>query len=223
MQRAIPGFFALLLAVLTGCQSPPFAYPAPPARLSSAGPSIVIMPLTDARTNLDMDKVLAKGYLTNVQNAIGSELQSMNYFRSVIVLTNTATIPPADLQLWPTLERLEWEIPNYQELEEKAFAIALLTGGVGGAIYASTGIDVYGHSTLDVVVNQTTNAIPVFNCVYTDTVTNRLKKAVCDTPKTQASMMVHAFQKTMLEVKADVQKHLSPPAEPQVPVISEQK
>ena len=203
----LTGFFSILF--LAGCQSPKFAYQAPPPSLNGNGPSIAVMPLTDCRTNRDMDKILEKGYLVDVQKAIGDELQSMNAFRSVTVITNETTSPTTDLKLNPKLCRLDWEIPHYGELEAKAFAVGLLTGIVGGAIYASTGIDVHGHSILDVSVNQTATAQTIFSFEYSDDVTNRLKKAVCDTPNTQASMMLQAFQKTMCEMKTDLGKNLS--------------
>jgi hypothetical protein len=202
----LAGFFSIVF--LAGCQAPKFTYQAPPPSLNNIGPSIVVMPLTDSRTNRDMDKILEKGYLVDVQKAIGGELQSMNFFSSVIVVTNETTLPTADLKLNPNLHRLDWEIPHYGELEAKAFAVGLLTGIVGGAIYASTGIDVHGHSILDVRVDRTATAQTVFNFEYADDVTNRLKKAVCDTPATQASMMVEAFQKTMGEMKTDLGKNL---------------
>jgi hypothetical protein len=198
-------FFSILF--LAGCQSPKFAYKAPPPSLNSAGPSILIMPLTDSRTNRDMDKVLEKGYLVDVQKAIGDELQSMDFFSSVTVITNETALPTADLKLNPTLRRLEWEIPNYGALETKAFMVGLFTGIIGGSIYAATGIDIYGHSILDVRVDQATNTL--FNFEYSDSITNHVKKAVCDTSNTKANMMVQAFQKTMGEVKTDLQKNLS--------------
>lgn len=169
------------------------------------------MPLEDCRTNRDMDKVMEKGYLVDVQNAIGGELQNMDYFSSVVVVTNDASLRTTDLKLTPTLHRLEWEIPNYDALLTKAFTVGLLTGAIGGVIYSSTSIDVHGHSVLAVRVEQVTNSATLFNWEFADSVTNRLKKAVCDTPDTKASMMIQAFNKTMGDLKAGLLKNLSPP------------
>jgi hypothetical protein len=203
----LAGLFYILF--LAGCQSPKFSYPAPAPSLNRSGPIILIMPLTDSRTNREMDKVLEKGYLNDVQQAIGDELSSINFFSSVIITTNENTFPISDFRLNPTLYRLDWEIPHYGTLEAKAFTVGLLTGLVGGSIYAATGINVYGHSILDVQISQGTNLQPILNFQYSNTVTNRLRKAVCDTPKTKAGVMVQAFQKSMSDLKIDLQKNLS--------------
>jgi hypothetical protein len=195
--------------MLAGCQSPKFAYHAPPAILKSTGPRIAVLPLVDCRTNHDEDQILEKGYFADVQKAVGDELKSMNFFSSVTLMTNDASPLLAELQLSPTLRRLDWEIPHYGRLQAEAFAVGLVTGLVGGGVFLATGIDVYGHSDLDVSVRRISDGNVLLNLSYSDTVTNRLKKAVCDTPKTQASMMVQAFQKTIGELKTDLQKQLS--------------
>jgi hypothetical protein len=199
----------LLILPLLGCQAPKFAYQASPAKRNPAGPSILVMPITDGRTNKMMDHVLEKNYFADVQRAIADELESMGAFRQVIFMTNSANEAHTELKLAPKIRKLEWEIPNYGKLQAQAFAVGLFTGVIGASIYLSTDIDVYGRSTIDVRIDPVEGDVPVLETKYSATVTNRLKKASCDSPKTKASMMSQAFQKTMEQMKADIANRLN--------------
>ena len=196
------------MLLLCGCKSPKFNYPQPSSKIIDTGPTIQVMAIVDNRTNRAMDKVLEKGYLLDVQRAMADELQSMNLFSAVIVTTNSAESTPSDYKLTSRLKRLEWEIPHYGTLETEAFTIGLLTGVVGGSIFAATGIDVFGYSVVTVRVEKTSDSQVLFDSEYSASVTNHLKKAVCDTPTTKASMMVQAFQRSMMSVKADLQQKM---------------
>ena len=204
------GFSFLGLFIVTfslvGCQSAKFTYNTPVPIYNTSGPAVQVMPIIDCRTNRAMDKCLEKGYMADVQRAIAGELGSMNAFCSVIVTTNAADPVIADLKLSPTLYRLEWNIPDYDALIGKAFAVGFFTGIVGGAIYASTSIDVHGHSALDFRVEQVADHRILLDSNYCGSVTNRLKKGVCDTPNTKARMMAQALQQTMYQVRLDLSK-----------------
>lgn len=214
MRRAIIFGILLLASVgLVGCKSPKFTYAAPSSDLDLSGPSIVVMPIADHRTNRAMDRILAKGYFQDVQKAIADELRSMNKFRSVATLTNASETPVADLKLSPGLWRLEWEIPHYNALLTEAFVVGFFTGIVGGTIDMMTKTTVCGHSQLDIRLEQTAQPRVLLEGDYSASVTNRLKKGVCDTPKTKAAMMAQALQQTMVKVKVDIQNQIQQPVE----------
>src|ERR1051325_6113826 len=105
MQKLILRVFLPVLTIaLAGCEAPKFAYKAPPVSLNATGPTILVMPIKDERTNRAMDKVLAKGYLSYVQSAIADELRSMNQFSSMVQITNETALTSADLKLTPGLK-----------------------------------------------------------------------------------------------------------------------
>jgi len=196
--------------MLSGCQAPPkFNYPPRIISLNGAGPSIQVNAIIDNRTNRAMDKVLEKGYLLDVQRAISAELESLNLFSAVVNATSNTTTPPVDFILCPQQNRLEWEIPNYGTLLAKGFTVGLLTGGIGGTIYLVTGIDVLGHSELSVRVEKCADLRIVIDDRFNGSVTNRIKKAACDTPKTKSEMMGQAFQQSMQLMKPALAQELS--------------
>jgi hypothetical protein len=204
-------FAAAATVLLTGCQSPGFAYNTPPAGLDRSGPSIVVLPLADSRSNREADHVFRAGYLTDVQGAIGQDLESMRFFSAVTVAKDGENLPHADLQLTPTLARLDWEIPNHGRVETaKVMAhtfnlISAVTVGLPvGDLYLRTGTPVCGNSALDVTVRRMADQKLLLNAAYSDTVTNRFKKSVCDKAQTKATVMLAAFQNTQSELKSDL-------------------
>ena len=203
------------MALLTGCQSPQFAYSAAPERLDVSGPRIVVLPLADSRTNRESDDVFRKGYLTDVQAALGQELQSMRYFSSVTVAQDNENPPDADFQLTLTLEQLDWEVPNHGAVEtEKVLGhtfnfIANLTVGLpAGNLVLHSGTPIYGRSAFEVAVRRTKDQKLLWNMAYSETVTNRVKKSDCDKAATRATVMLAAFQTTQAELKEDLLKEL---------------
>src|ERR1700690_3726774 len=203
------------MVLLTGCRSPEFSYSAPPASLDHSGPSIVVLPLADGRSNSEADHVFGKKYLAQAQGAIVQELQSMRYFSSVIASTNQDNLPLADFQLSPTLQRLDWEIQHHGRVEtEKAaghtvnFVANLTLGLPVGDLFMLGEAPVCGNSALEVAVRRTADQTLLLSAVYSDTVTNRVKKSLCDKPQTKAMVMLAAFQNTEGELKSDLLKQL---------------
>ena len=204
-------FAATATLLLTGCRSPGFAYNAPPSGLDRSGPSIVVLPLADSRSNRGADNVFRTGYLTDVQAAIGEDLASMRFFSAVTVAKDGENLPRADLQLTPTLQRLDWEIPHHGRMETaKVVAhtfnlISAVTVGLPvGDLYLITGTPVCGSSALAVTVRRKADQKLLLNAVYSDTVTNRFKKSVCDKAQTKATVILAAFQNTQSELKSDL-------------------
>lgn len=203
------GLIGILL--LNGCRSPEFSYATPSARLDLSGPSIVVLPLADSRTNREADHVFRKGYLANVQGEVGRELQSMDVFSSVAVTTNQEHFPNADLQLSLTLQRLDCKVPHHGRISTEKAALSVIDYTVGlpvGGIYSSFSTSVYGNSALQVAVRRTADQKLLFNTSYSETVTNRVKKSVCNKPQTKATVMLAAFQNTQAQLKGDLLKEI---------------
>jgi hypothetical protein len=203
------------LMLLAGCKSPEFACNLPPASLDVSGPSIVILPLTDSRSNRVADQVFRTGYLADIQGTIGQELQSMRYFSSVTIVKDNEIPPKADLQLTPTLARLDWEVPHHGRVETaKAVAhtfnfISNLTVGLPvGNLYLHSGTPVCGYSELDVAVRRSADNRLLLNTVFSDAATNRFKKSDCDKAQTRATIMLAAFQNTQEELRGELLKQL---------------
>ena len=203
------------IVLLTGCSSPNFAYNTPPAALDPAGPSIVLLPLTDSRDNRSADRVFQKGYLTDMQNTIERELESMRFFSSVTVANDPVHLVHADLEIRPTLRRLDWELPHHTAVHsEKAvghtlnFVIGGATGIPVGSLFMLGGTPLCGNSALDVTVRRAADQKFLVNASYSDTVTNRVKKSQCDKAQTKATVMLAAFQMTESELKSDLMKQL---------------
>lgn len=196
---------------LAGCRGPKFAYKAPPAVVNYAGPTILVMPLCDGRTNRAADGILRKRYMADVQKAIGSELQSMNLFSLVVVTTNRENFPAADYQLNPTLQRLDWEVPHKGWLKAENIAANLVDNitGVPTEFLMLFKTPVYGNSSLDVSLRRNADQKILLEAGYCDTVTNRVHKSDYNRPQTKATVMVCAFQKTMADLKTDVRKQLA--------------
>jgi hypothetical protein len=203
------------LALLAGCKSPEFACNLPPASLDVSGPSIVILPLTDSRTNRAADQVFRTGYLADMQETIGQELQSMRYFSSVTIVKDNEIPPKADWQLSPTLARLDWDIPHHGRVETaKAVAhtfnfISNLTLGLPvGDLYLHGGTPVCGYSEIDVTVRRPADKRVLLNTAFFDSETNRFKKSDCDKAQTKATMMLAAFQNSQQELRDELLKQL---------------
>jgi hypothetical protein len=204
-----------VLALLAGCKSPEFACNTPPASLDVSGPSIVVLPLSDCRSNHLADQIFRTGYLADMQGAIGQELQSMRYFSSVTIVKDNEIPPKADLQLTPTLERLDWDIPHHGRVETaKVVAhtfnfISNLTVGLPvGNLYLHSGTPVCGYSELNVAVRRTADKKVLLSSAFSDTATNRFKKSDCDKSQTKATIMLAAFQNTQEELRDELFKQL---------------
>lgn len=203
------------ISLLTGCRSPEFAYNTPPASLDPTGPSIVLLPLTDSRDNHDADRVFNKGYLVDMQTAIGRELESMRLFSSVTVANDPAHVATADYQVTPTLRRLDSELPHHTAVHsEKAvghtlnFVVGGVTGIPVGSLFMLGGTPVCGNSAFDFAVRRAADQRLLLNATYSGTVTNRVKKTECDKPQTKATVMLAAFQTTQAEFKDDLLKQV---------------
>ncbi len=108
--------------------------------------------------------------------------------------------------MFPTLEEMKWEVPNYDRILATAFVTSLLTGGVGGVIYGSTKVDVYGDTTLKIkIIEQDTGKI-LIDKDYKAHIKERKAKLSCDTSTTKSEICGKSLKAAMELFKIDLAK-----------------
>lgn len=206
----------LLALVFAGCASPQrFGYTVSPAPAAAAGPArtVEVLPVSDVRTNKQIDEYFSATLLEDVRAAVASELVGTGLFRPVNVLSN-AVGGSAEILLHPELTRLEWEVPGYSAMIGKAFLISLTTGGIGGGIYISTLTTVNGFAVVRVELKEAQGGRVLLAQEYPGFYTEKIAKGSCDTRTTRARVVTEAFKRAMDEFKKELQRlPFSPPAE----------
>lgn len=195
----VVSLFALLGFVLfgTGCSTVKFSHSAPPPKIHPTGPALTVLPIKDSRSDKKTDSAFEKGLLENLRTAIAAEAAASGKFKEVglgMVSTNGSLTLRADLT------RFEWNIPDYNKLLTKAFFVGLTTGIVGGSIYSMTSIEVCGHSDMAVEIADPSGKI-LLRDTYPKTVTEKVKKGVCDTNGTKAKMATGAFSLSLTSMR----------------------
>lgn len=177
-----------------------FSQPLPPI---THGPELAIAPTKNSRVAKDnMDKVLyVPGCLDGV---LLKELEGAGIFKSVTL--NTNGIAADQYLLEPSLVDLRWEVPNYNSKLATAFTVSLLTGGIGGLAYGSTGTEVLGHATVHVKLTDVRQKQIILERDYQASSKDKRSKFNCDTPTTYREMAAAALKEVIDELKNDLRK-----------------
>jgi len=146
MNRLGVAVIGLALATIVGCAGRvPLQYDHPAVRLNPDGSVIGCRNTDDRRADRALDEVLEGGSTRAVDGAIQEEVASTGIARSVLVLPGVAPSSSEDLAkrgvsvvIEPALVEMAWEVPDYEQLQTTTFILSVLTGGIGGLIYAST-------------------------------------------------------------------------------------
>lgn len=186
-----------------------FIYDHPDLAKAQTGTRLIaVKPVADEREDANLDAIYENDVRIDIGKAIADELNSTGLFREVVLLDPQAgeddirALSP-DLVLTPALCQLLWEVPNYNDVVAKTFAISILTGGIGGAIYGSTGIDVKGHAQLEITLVDA-NGDTLLEKKYTGLEQREFIKLSCDTPETKATVAGKALKICLEELKADL-------------------
>lgn len=196
---------AMTLLLTTGCVSTkPLPYEfSQAAPVPSQGPEVTVRPTKNARPVKDnMDKVLKVPDC--LDSVLVKELEGAGVFKKVTL--NTNGIAADQYLLEPTLVDLRWEVPDYGRKVATAFTISLLTGGLGGVGYGSTGTDVFGHVTLRVKLTDTRRQWVILERDYEATAKDNRSKFSCDTPNTYREMAARALKVAIEDLKKDLWK-----------------
>lgn len=195
--------FIFLSLLCVGCvsQKPlPFQFSTLQSSPASA-PKLLISPVTDQRSKKDtMDKVIEIPAALDV--VLVKELQNVGLFSSV---TNPSSNFPKSYQIQTVLKDLRWEVPNYNRTVGTTFAISLLTGGIGGIAYGSTGIDVLGHAKMQFTLTDSKKKL-LLDREYDATFTERKAKLNCDTPDTYREVAAGALKNVIEKLTVDLRE-----------------
>jgi hypothetical protein len=202
----------VVASLLTGCARQRFGYPLPAsAAPNPTGKAAEILAISDVRTNRQIDEALVTNYLSQVAEVLTAELQSMGHLRSVFVQgTNSIR---ADLLVRTEMQRLEWEVPNYNTIIGITFFASLLTGGIGGIIYGSTSTDVNGMAVVRFEISDINPQRVIMSREFTGRHKERVSKLNCDSNETKARVASLAFRDAVEQLKAELRRVLPPPAQ----------
>lgn len=213
MKNLLIPFLAVFL--FAGCASPQrFGYTVSPAPARPTGPAraVEILPVSDVRTNKEIDGHFTATLLEDVRAAVASELESTGRLRPVNVVSNAGG-GSAELRLRPELRRLEWEVPGYGAILGKTFVASVLTGGIGGGIYISTSTTVNGFAVVHLELTEAQGGRVILAREYPGFYTEKIAKASCDTRPTRTRVAAEAFKHAMQQFKEELQRLPSSPAE----------
>ena len=167
----------------SGCvsQKPlPFTY-STPLRAPIGAPTLAVLPAQDARgAKDDMDEALRLPQCLDA--VIVQELANSSLFSNVELQTNGQ--PKADYVLQCKINKLSWDVPDYDDLLGTEFIVSFLTGGVGGVIYGCTDTDVFGYADINFNLVSRRDQRPMLNRDYDSTFIETKIKFKCDTPNT---------------------------------------
>ena len=150
--------------------------------------------------NKDIDKIYSGKPIEEIQNIIYTELMSTGLFKEIVFNDSSDT----DITIEPSLTRMEWKVPNYGQMQGKAFAAGAFTGLVGGMIYGSTKTDVYGDTSLYVKIVENDTGKIIIDKEYEGHCEEKMAKLNCDSTETKAKMVGNSLKKALEALKVDL-------------------
>ena len=198
--------------------------------------------VTDQRTDNDIDEIFEKPTIEEVNKVVQLELKNSGMFSQIILSQETSRNAKSALGSNETplifkgmLKDLKWEILNDEEMRAVAFPDNTLTGRLGGLVFGSTDVfvygqalmnvpfessttrkvvidkdvDVYGHAVMDIRIENSTTGKVLIDKEYVAHVKETMIKLGSDSPKTKAEMVGKVLGALMKQFKADLQKKLS--------------
>ena len=195
------------LLIFSGCATKSkFVYECPAEGLDKGKGKLVaaVTRITDKRTNAeDIDKFYDGNPVTDFQSMLEYELFRTNVFKQIVPVTDVTGIK-ADIMVEPTLNKLQWQVPDYDSLRVKAFLFGFFTGIIGGTIYGYTDTDVYGDSDLHLRVTDVASGKVVLDKSYSSRYEQEIIKFKCDTPGTRVMVAEKSLQKALEAIKSDL-------------------
>ena len=202
--------FIFALFLISGCASKSkFVFDRPIGQVDTGKGTIVaaLAPISDKR---DGEKEIDKHYegdpLKDIQAMLEYEMLSTNLFKRVYTITDVESDLKADVKIEPSLIKLEWAVPGYDALLVKSFFVGFFTGLIGGAIYGSTDIDVYGNSDIHLLVREQATGKILLDKNYSSHHEEKMIKFKCDSSETRVSMAGKSLQKTTEAIKSDLKE-----------------
>jgi hypothetical protein len=166
--------------------------------------------LKDKRTQQkEIDKIYKNPPVIEIQKILQKELINSGFFTEIHLATEIPN-DHAGYLIKPSLVRLEWEVPDYDNLVGTTFVVSLLTGGIGGLVYASTSTDVFGYVDLEIELYDLSTENLLTKKIYKGLIKQNMAKLSSDTPETKATIIGLAAQSAINQFKEDLLTLLPP-------------
>jgi hypothetical protein len=195
--------FVLACFVTTGCAAKKFRLveSGPPVQGGGAeGAVVVVLQVADARTDRDIDQLIERPVLEEVQALLQQELMATGRVSRVVLAPDSA----AELVIEVELRQLAWEVPDYKHKMAMASAVGAVSGGLGALVYGSIPTDVHGHAVVGVTVKRTASGELLMARPFRAQVTDRRANMTSDTPGTKAEMVTRSVKKLLAEWRTEV-------------------
>lgn len=203
-------FLGLLcvIVLVSGCATKgKFVYEPSPRPAENAKGKLVaaLAPLADTRERKHQFNSYYDGDpIKDLQAILENELLGTKLFNKVITVSERNLDVTADVMIEPTLQDLEWNVPDYDALLTKMFIVSFLTGGIGGAIYGSTDIDVHGKATIAIRVTDKVKGTVLIDKSYDGHYDEQIATMQCDLPQTKVKMANESLKKTIALINSDL-------------------
>jgi hypothetical protein len=212
--RRRAGTALVLTALLVGgCSNRArFSYPNAPGGLASQGALVgALHDVCDRLTDREIGDFYEDTIPVAITNAVKSEMEAAGVFSRVESLAACSPIPSLEelrerkiaIVVNPQVDRLQWVVPDYAQINATAFAVSLLFGLVGGVIYGMTDTEVYGHVELRMILFDVRTGQSL-DRVYSGEAREEMDKLACDTPETRRKMVGRAFNEAMKGFRGDL-------------------
>lgn len=212
-------YLVLMCVIFIGCATPKtkFVYDSP--IVDNVLPNNFILAkarVEDERTHRGkIDEIFSSNPIDSLDAIINEEIKSTGLFKDIIKIPYDKQNKieylkeiNADYVISMSLLKMNWNVPNYEALNTKAFTAGLLTGFVGGIAYGMTNTDVYGDTSLKVVVMEIKSGEKIIDKKYSYRHKEKTTKIKCDSKETKASVIGKSMKKLMAEVKEDLKRQI---------------
>ncbi len=201
-------FMGLCIILLAGCATKSqFIYDHPDENTLASQQELIalVMPVNDLREDeKEIDQIFADDPLLEIQKIIKEEIASTGYFSEVILQQENQPVVNADIIFVPHLRKMQWMVPDYDDMIGKVYIISFLTGGIGGVAYGSTETDVIGDVELKLeIIEQSTNDV-LHEKIHSGHHKQKMAKMNCDAPETKATVVGKSLKNAMVELSSDL-------------------
>jgi hypothetical protein len=189
--------------VTTGCAAKKFrlAESGPPVQGAGAeGAVVVVLQVADARTDRDIDKLIERPVLEEMQALLQQELMATGRVSRVVLAPDAS----AELMIEVELRQLAWEVPDYKRKMATATAVGAASGGLGALLYGSFPTDVHGHAVVAVTIKRAASGELLMSRPFRAQVTDRRANLTSDTPGTKAEMVTKSVRKLLAEWRTEI-------------------
>ena len=175
-----------VLILVSGCATKSkFVYESPNRGLENDKGKMVaaVLHIVDKRTDAAKFDILYQGNpAEDIETMLEFELLRTDLFKQIIPVNYTPV--KADYIIEPTLNKLQWKIPDYDSIRLK-FVMLSCVSIFGSSIYGLTSTDVYGESDIHLRVTDVASGKIILDKSYSGIYKQDQLKFTCDTSETK--------------------------------------